>query len=592
MKGGESFGINNMSFGNIIIALNNYKFYIKLQYTNSDQEETPKSGIYYFVFDLKKNNMVTSFGLPDKILVDGNLDTNISKTSLDIGLNNGVLKLYLDGKAYKNTNNTITFNEDDGLNSNLQIFDSKTGPQYILTFVTAQEKEEKYWENKGPPNEFDLVEYRKCTQEELNDLKKKQQTLMTKYKTALKKEFSVKSVTVGLTAELIVHSQIHIFECMLYLLQPEVNSMDIEDLIAASEYASNVENFISTSSYETLKTNPLLSSREDHPSIYKATDNSPEVSHLASYLVFLKQSDNYNKAVLFKIAERLRLEENTGDRTAYWKKINKAKTDADKAANKAQTEAANKAQTEAANKAKTDAYEAAKTSLLTNLGKTEAGNLNEDEKIIALVYREATEYLYADKNKNPNQIFDKDFFNIVFNKTKQSITKNKIKTLSDLQNKPETLIPEISKNVLAAAAWAGKPELSTGGAGPGNGGIYIPNSIVILENNEDNVTDMAAFGEPIIHIKRNNKINNTLVTLYNKGEGEVPVFGYLTIGKQLMLILLDIQTNQRVSFKKQDTNYEKGKNYLTDQIAKNPGYTVILATFLLNGRYRRTCTTH
>ena len=47
MKGGESFGINNMSFGNIIIALNNYKFYIKLQYTNSDQEETPKSGIYY-----------------------------------------------------------------------------------------------------------------------------------------------------------------------------------------------------------------------------------------------------------------------------------------------------------------------------------------------------------------------------------------------------------------------------------------------------------------------------------------------------------------------------------------------------------------
>ena len=144
MKGGESFGINNMSFGNIIIALNNYKFYIKLQYTNSDQEETPKSGIYYFVFDLKKNNMVTSFGLPDKILVDGNLDTNISKTSLDIGLNNGVLKLYLDGKAYKNTNNTITFNEDDGLNSNLQIFDSKTGPQYILTFVL------KALENRKP----------------------------------------------------------------------------------------------------------------------------------------------------------------------------------------------------------------------------------------------------------------------------------------------------------------------------------------------------------------------------------------------------------------------------------------------------------
>ena len=54
MKGGESFGINNTSFGNIIIALNMFKYYIKVDYT--EKKDSPENGVYYFIFNLNEGN--------------------------------------------------------------------------------------------------------------------------------------------------------------------------------------------------------------------------------------------------------------------------------------------------------------------------------------------------------------------------------------------------------------------------------------------------------------------------------------------------------------------------------------------------------
>jgi hypothetical protein len=50
----------------------------------------------------------------------------------------------------------------------------------------------------------------------------------------------------------------------------------------------------------------------------------------------------------------------------------------------------------------------------------------------------------------------------------------------------------------------------------------------------------------------------------------VPVFGYLTTGKQLLMVLLDIQTNQRVSFQKEKTYSEKTKDTLKNIFKTNP----------------------
>jgi len=113
------------------------------------------------------------------------------------------------------------------------------------------------------------------------------------------------------------------------------------------------------------------------------------------------------------------------------------------------------------------------------------------------------------------------------------------------------------------------------------GGGKNPNSTVIIENNTDNL-NISEFGEPIIYIKPSKK-SVTVSDISGKDKDNIPVFGYLTIGKELLLKLLSMQTNQNVLFKKQQSTYEKSKSILFDYAQKNPGITILVATLLTNG---------
>ena len=96
---------------------------------------------------------------------------------------------------------------------------------------------------------------------------------------------------------------------------------------------------------------------------------------------------------------------------------------------------------------------------------------------------------------------------------------------------------------------------------------------IILENNSTDL-NISEFAEPVIYLKKSS--NSNIDSFGTMSGNKIPVFGYLTVGKQLMLRLLEIQTNQRVSFKKPDTTIEYLKNYAL----QNPLFILTLATSL------------
>jgi hypothetical protein len=142
MKGGNSFGINSASFGNIIIALNMFKYYIKVDYIDGTENET-NNGIYYFIFELTgKNGIVTQLGLNASIIQNGNLDISMSKTLLDLQLNRDIYECTLVGKAYKKNGKSsdLTFIEDSGINAELKIRTQNNAfPKFILVLKPESE---------------------------------------------------------------------------------------------------------------------------------------------------------------------------------------------------------------------------------------------------------------------------------------------------------------------------------------------------------------------------------------------------------------------------------------------------------------------
>ena len=183
MKGGESYGINNTSFGNIIIALNMFKYYIKVDY--KDDTDSSKNGVYYFIFNLNENNnLVTSFGLTNEILVNGNLDIRNSKTFLDLSIKNDLYNLILNGLAYKQDSERrreqdIVFEIENGVTSTLQIELGKNEiPKYTLTLNPAA-PEEKF---TGTANTIGKPKSKSANPKTIDELIKDQTDLLAEYK--------------------------------------------------------------------------------------------------------------------------------------------------------------------------------------------------------------------------------------------------------------------------------------------------------------------------------------------------------------------------------------------------------------------------
>jgi hypothetical protein len=105
----------------------------------------------------------------------------------------------------------------------------------------------------------------------------------------------------------------------------------------------------------------------------------------------------------------------------------------------------------------------------------------------------------------------------------------------------------------------------------------IANAQVILVNNSSDL-NVSEFAEPIIYLTSKNPKKIVNFSKIGDKEGKIPVFGYLTVGKQLMLELLELQTNQKVSFQPEDSKTQKFKKLAM----ANPALVIGVATYLFN----------
>lgn len=123
---------------------------------------------------------------------------------------------------------------------------------------------------------------------------------------------------------------------------------------------------------------------------------------------------------------------------------------------------------------------------------------------------------------------------------------------------------------------------STGGACDNNyekkSGKFLVNATPIISPVDTKVDDLSKLQEPIIYIEE--EVNKTILRGARevKDKKSMPVFGYLTIGKELILKLNELQTNQNHSF-----TLGKGTNEkIVYWITTNPAIAGALFTILAN----------
>ena len=535
MKGGESFGINNISLGNIIIALNNYNFYIKLQYT--DENDKDKNGVYYFIFDLKDNDIITSYGLTNKILVNGNLDIRNSKTFLDLDLNkSNEYELFLKGKAYKSLDDStaqISFNEKDGIPSGLEIALAQNEvPKYILTFGIQQKQEIPGKAERNLPTA--------CTLDELNTYISDQKSNIQTYNTDKN----------DLNKDLVLTNQTKLFTCITFL----IDSMDTPTITEVYKLLNDTNNLIlddsaSMSSYTGILANLTRKIKTIDKTILTPVKGPIKpISQPPSNQQQPNQSTGQNTTQPTQGKKKSGEDDN---KTLLLSNIYDDKLQSQLTDTLSQT-ISNKGIAE-------NAYNYLFKTLKTQNYIDEQNNINEMGKVIANAYRRVIIKLV--KNGITNLYFPNIYSSIIDVLKEKNIT-----TMEMLDSNWASLLPFI----IQANSKINQKKM-IGGA--------TANCKVILENNEDDIKNISEFGEPIIYINNNKSNIVGLNSKYNK----IPVFGYLTVGKQLMLILLELQTNQRVSFKQQQTKTEKAKAMLYEFAVRNPAAAAGIATIFANG---------
>jgi hypothetical protein len=128
MKGGDTLGINDATLGNLIIALVNFKYYIKCKMNDK---------IYYFVFDLSKNNnMVNDYGVSKKLIENANQLESLSKALLDLNVSDNEFYKIFTGEVYEEeetqvNGDKIILSKNGGKNATLTIAADKN---YVIAY--------------------------------------------------------------------------------------------------------------------------------------------------------------------------------------------------------------------------------------------------------------------------------------------------------------------------------------------------------------------------------------------------------------------------------------------------------------------------
>jgi len=533
MKGGESFGINNTSFGNIIIALNIFKYYIKVEY--KDVNDTLKNGVYYFIFSLNENNnLVTSFGLTNELIVNGNLDIRNSKTFLDLGVKDSLYNLLLNGSAYKEvsgrrSDQDIDYEIESGIPSTLQIELAQNEiPKYILTLNPVVPKE-KF---TGTANTLGEVA---GPDQDINSLIETQKQLLNQYnqdKTDINKDNIIEN------------------EKLLFLsINRSIKSLDPAKLEELYTFLIDSNNFIlegeliqSYNGVLTIVSKKIPKEDKDRLTPKPKPKPTPQPKP--------KPVENLNKGSV--LADKL---------TRQLKEI--------------LLEMLNKKVNPENDQTITNSIKNAYVKLFEYLKSKEYISANNDistsGKSFLLLWRKFI--ININKEGKLNADFLSDYINLdnIFNSINAVLKKHpEINSLEQMESEWPNIFQEINDDFKVRNEETPQANNKVGGG--------VANSKVILVNNNNDL-NVSEFEEPIIYLTSKTPDKIVSFSQINSKDGKIPVFGYLTVGKQLMLKMLELQTNPRVSFKPEDSTSQKFKN-----LAKaNPLIVMGVATYLFNG---------
>jgi hypothetical protein len=540
MKGGDSFGINNASYGSIIIALNTFKYYIKLNY--KDEKDNSKSGIYYFIFDITENNeLITSFGLTNALIVNGNIDNRNSKTFLDLSLNDQEFSLLLNGNAYKSTTNSNKFNESSGIPSQLEIgIQTNETPTFRLSLGEREfpGTSKKIGDTLDLSNLIDRIN-------------------------KFDEEYKDKTIDNSLKPQQI-KDQNEIFAAIIKF----ADQLDDEQLKRCNEFLK--DNDKPGEAPKFILTPPDKPDQPDSRTLYQRA-----LGRIQNIQTPKQPVEKPKKPVVEteKKPAKEPIEEPVPQSLTSKEMLNSNYYNFDLLANKFYNSIKGKPENQEYKAFSNEAFSKLKEFLTENnfLTGNKNNTINDIGKVITILYQ----YILKQHIKSKGIINDdqlQQILNSLLNLTYDAdsefngITTSNLDTVWKFNTQFKTKINDILTSI---------------NAGDLKGGGGKPNATAIIENNTDNL-NISEFSEPVIYVEASKKSISNIVGFGNNKD-TTPVFGYLTIGKELILKLLSMQTNANVSFKKPQSTYEKSKSVLFNYALNNPGITIMVATLLTNG---------
>ena len=516
MIGGNSFSISDATYGSLLVALNDMNYFIKLNYT---PDIGAKKETYFFVFNLSKNNnIVNSFGLPDKLVTNGNLNSRKSKTWLELDTEDKKFIKIINGFAYKV--------EPEMKDNN---FDASLGIPSKLTIGMLGNAEEK---NQEPGYKLEL---------------------------GVKEDehFMGNSTKLGRPTFL---EQTNIMADMTNLINKK------------KEFDAGNKSLIDKTSLGTLENDFFEKLTRDQVEVLTDEDIEKLMMFISienNFLAKPEQGSNLNKAILSVAAVYRKRFPNE---RKYLKDTQKEFNDVKKLEKEEQKEEQKEEET------------------TTNIDSTKLSIFDKERledsilKNLPMSLPELTKQKIKEAINKLNEYLETQPGRMNINSKvltplgKKSVKDVKLGIINKIKSSQDNLIND---DILLDIVKFKKG--TTGIKGMIGGADFIPNATTILTPALDEPNKISEYGEPMIYITppKDPTKRSRILQFSEMGTDteKIPVFGYLTVGKQMLLKLLDLQTNLNAPFTEPQTKYEKIKNGFFEFVKANP----ILALTVVGG---------
>ena len=523
MKGGNSFNISDATYGSLLLALNDMNYYIKLEY-----EPTPgaKKETYFFVFNLSKNNnIINSFGLTNKLISNANIKSRISKTWLELDVEGTAFIKRINGFAYKVDPGMKDYNFDgsNGIPSKLTICmlgnaeNNNEHPGYNLNL--GDKVDERFmsgYNTLGDKPDTKYVDIIKTMTDLVNE----------------KKKFDAGNKSVKDTNTLLKLEN-DFFKSITYNAVNALNDIPVEDLMG---FISNNQNFISNNTPEFNRAIGALSA------VYRSRfpDERKDI-----------QDDLMKAAKQQKLQRMNDLEKQSADKkVGLVPNLDNIKSNTSSGTTKPSTF---NPMMMIYVKSIIDSLppmlpESTKTQIKGAFQKWGGRMIQDPNDPVAKWYRKQIkeDIINTIKNAPSNLITDKELNNIILGK----------RDVSSMEGGDGASLADRVRETIGARAAEG----------------FIANAKAILTPTLDYPDKLSEYGESIIYITppKDPIIRSRIVIFGEMGTDKIPIFGYLTIGKQMLLKVLDVQTNLNSPFDAPQSTGQKLKNAFTNLATYHP----------------------